>query len=93
MNNILNDDEVLNKYKDMSREEVLDLFGEEKSLIQEELKNGTFSYDKLKEVCSKSSSSLVDAKKWKYYLLLGLLSVKLLIFLKEILQNKWSLHH
>ena len=35
MNNILNDDEVLNKYKDMSREEVLDLFGEEKSLIQE----------------------------------------------------------
>lgn len=43
MNNILNDDEVLNKYKDMSREEVLDLFGEEKSLIQEELKNGTFS--------------------------------------------------
>ena len=38
MNNILNDDEVLNKYKDMSREEVLDLFGEEKSLIQEELK-------------------------------------------------------
>ena len=50
MNNILNDDEVLNKYKDMSREEVLDLFGEEKSLIQEELKNGTFSYDKLKEV-------------------------------------------
>lgn len=33
MNNILNDDEVLNKYKDMSREEVLDLFGEEKSLI------------------------------------------------------------
>ena len=47
----------------MSREEVLDLFGEEKALIQEELKNGTFSYDKLKEVCSKSSSSLVDAKK------------------------------
>ena len=34
MNNILNDDEVLNKYRDMSREEVLDLFGEEKSLIQ-----------------------------------------------------------
>ena len=34
MNNILNDDEVLNKYKDMSREEVLGLFGEEKSLIQ-----------------------------------------------------------
>ena len=93
MNNILNDDEVLNKYKDMSREEVLDLFGEEKSLIQEELKNGTFSYDKLKEVCDKNSSSLVDARKWKYYLLLDLLSVKLLIFLKEILQNKWNLHH
>lgn len=33
MDNILNDDEVLNKYKNMSREEVLDLFGDEKALI------------------------------------------------------------
>lgn len=68
MDNILNDDEVLNKYKNMSREEVLDLFGDEKALIQEELKNGTFSYDKLKDVCSKSSSSLVDARKMEILL-------------------------
>ncbi len=68
MDNILNDDEVLNKYKDMSREEVLDLFGEEKSLIQEELKNGTFSYDKLKEVCGKCSSSPEDARKMEILL-------------------------
>lgn len=68
MDNILNDEEVLNKYKDMSREEVLDLFGDEKALIQEELKNGTFSYDKLKEVCDKNSSSLVDARKMEILL-------------------------
>ena len=67
MNNILNDDEVLNKYKDMSREEVLDLFGEEKSLIQEELKNGTFSYDKLKEVCSWCEPQIVDINKKEGY--------------------------
>lgn len=68
MDNILNDEEVLNKYKDMSREEVLDLFGDEKALIQEELMNGTFSYDKLKDVCSKCSSSLVDARKMEILL-------------------------
>ena len=58
MDNILNDDEVLNKYKNMSREEVLDLFGDEKALIQKELK----------DVCSKSSSSLVDARKMEILL-------------------------
>ena len=62
MDNILNDEEVLNKYKDMSREEVLDLFGEDEELIKWELNNGTFSYDRLREICSKSSNSLEEAK-------------------------------
>lgn len=34
MNNILNDDEVLNKYKDMSREEVLDFLEKRKHLFK-----------------------------------------------------------
>ena len=34
MNNILNDDEVLNKYKDMSREEVLDLLEKRNHLFK-----------------------------------------------------------
>lgn len=58
----LNDEEILKKYKDMTREEVLNLFGEDEELIKWELNNGTFSYDRLREICSKSSNSLEEAK-------------------------------
>lgn len=63
LSNILNDDEILNKYKSMTRDEVLNLFGENKNMIQKELGDGTFSYDKLKEVCNISSTSLDESRK------------------------------